>query len=215
MHDIHDERNQIPSVLASTKECSRCLRILREVCFRKDSSFRDGRRDVCDECANTERLTIAENTQKLRESNYNSPAVQAQRADHQEEMYDDSARIGSRMHDSELVKRLSKYMPGIFVTNGRCIGHLAVFVLHGGASPFTYLFYMNEGWMPEYSTYEFDNRDIMIREKERGWRTVLLRLIKTGFITEEDAHREFGHPCGVGSTRYRRELWKHRNDRQE
>jgi hypothetical protein len=65
--------------------------------------------------------------------------------------------------------------------------------------------------LPEYSTYVIDDRDIIHREKQKGWRTPLLRLILRGYITEERAEKVFGEARGPASVVYRRALYEWRN----
>jgi len=60
--------------------------------------------------------------------------------------------------------------------------------------------------MPEYTVMRFDDHGVPLDEKYRGWRTVLLQMIKSGIIPEERAHRAFGHPNGPASARYRADL---------
>jgi hypothetical protein len=69
-----------------------------------------------------------------------------------------------------------------------------------------------QGTMTEYSQMYFDAHNLPTSEKYRGWRTVLLRLITGGFISEEAAHRVFGEPVGSEqSRRYREQLYAYRN----
>lgn len=50
--------------------------------------------------------------------------------------------------------------------------------------------------MPEFSWLETDNWGIATREGERGWRTVLIRFIKAGFLKYPAVKAEFGEPLG-------------------
>jgi hypothetical protein len=45
---------------------------------------------------------------------------------------------------------------------------------------------------PEWSLMYFDDLDVPVRERYRGWRTALLALILNGVVTEEQAERAFG-----------------------
>lgn len=197
------------------KECCGCMRILAYNFFQRDSTFRDGRADLCDLCANAPRLSTSEHLCDQREKNYN--AVAAQRWQHQEDYRNDSARIGRRMQCSDFVFVLHELVPNLYITDGRIAGDLAVFRTYGQPQPrldgrdFEYLFYIPTGLLPEYSLYEFNERDIPVREKQRGWRTVLLRLIKSGLLTEETCNRVFGEAHGEAATVYLRHLHNFRN----
>jgi hypothetical protein len=67
------------------------------------------------------------------------------------------------------------------------------------------------GFMHEYSTVYVDKRGLPLNEKWRGWRTVVLRLILKGFITEQQADQVFGLATGPAARRYREQLFEFRN----
>ena len=54
-----------------------------------------------------------------------------------------------------------------------------------------------DGPLPEFSWLETDKWNIATKEGERGWRTVLIRLIKGGFLKYSAVKTEFGEPLGV------------------
>jgi len=200
------------------KECCCCGNIQPFGMFRRDSSYREGVRDRCLGCESAPALSTAEHTEMLREKNYYSNAVRKQRWDNQSDYENEEARWGRVMQHSELLSKIFKLIPNdLFVTEGRIVGDLALYRVYGRPQPdldgrtFRYLFYIPTGRLPEFSQYEFDHRDIPVKEKRRGWRTVLLRLIKSGLVTEEQVNQEFGPALGEASTVWRRELWKYRN----
>jgi hypothetical protein len=221
MSDIQIEASQLNREVVESKamlgkECITCYRILEYKFFQKDSSYRDGWRDQCLVCQNAPVMSTDEHVWSQREKNY--LAASSQRWDHQEDYRDDAARLGRTMHHSELLLHLRRLIPNLYVTDGRIAGDLALYRTYGfpqsrlNGNSFEYLFYMPTGIMPEFSQYEFDEyRNVLIRESKRGWRTVTLRLIKGGFITEEVANHIFGPAEGAGSTVYCRKLWEWRN----
>lgn len=71
------------------------------------------------------------------------------------------------------------------------------------------------GYMPEYSIMRFDEHDIPLDERRRGWRTCLLQLILKGLITEETATEVFGPARGPASERFNSMLYEWRNRRLE
>lgn len=197
------------------KECCGCYSILAYKFFQRDSSYRDGRKDLCDVCAASPRLSTSEHVHRQREMNYRSSANQ--RWAHQEELYDDTPRIGRAMASSDFVNVIQRLIPTLYITEGNIAGDLAAFKTYGTPQPqlegrtFEYLFFIPTGLLPEFSLYEFDARDVPIREKQRGWRTVLLRLIKSRLVSESLAHKVFGTPEGYAASRYLRELQNFRN----
>jgi len=200
------------------KECIGCNRILEYQFFKRDSSYRDGRRDLCDVCANAPRLNIAEHTARLREGNYNSEAVRSQRWANQEDYRNAEARIGRPMFASDFIAILKRLIPDLYFMDGRVSGDIAAFRTYGRPQArlegrtFEYLWYIPSGLLPEYSIYEFDEvHDVAIRERQRGWRTPLLRLIEAGLLTEEVCNQVFGRPEGPASTVWHRILYNFRN----
>jgi hypothetical protein len=56
--------------------------------------------------------------------------------------------------------------------------------------------------MIEFSVMRFDAHGLPLAEKYRGWRTVLLELIRQGLLTERDVNRVFGEATGPGARRW-------------
>jgi len=222
MHNLNDpssilDRNVVESPDLLGKECLTCGKILAYSFFRKDHSYRDGRRDQCTACESAPRLSTAEHTARLKEMNYYSHAVKKQRWENQEDYENTVARLGTPMSHSDLIYKIRKHVHNLYIMEGRIIGDLAVFQTYPCPQPdlegrdFRYLFYIPTGQLPEFSQYEFDARDVPIRESTRGWRTVLLRLIKLGLLSEETCDREFGRAVGIASTVWYRQLYGFRN----
>src|SRR5579875_273403 len=202
------------------KECLSCGKIKPYGQFRRDSSYREGLRDQCYECEMVPRLSTSEHIARLTELNYYDERTKAQRWKHQLDYMDDGPRWVNHLHHSEFLYRLKKMLPSeLYITDGRIIGDLAVYRVYGQPQPrldgktFEYLWYIPTGYMPEFSVYEFDPiRDIPIKERVRGWRTPLLRLIKARITTEEKVNKYFGRVTdGPGSVVYRRSLFVFRN----
>lgn len=227
MHDIDSSYNQIDQNIVESqdllgKECCCCMRILAYHFFRRDSSYRDGFRDRCQMCESSPRMSTVEHTARLREMNLSSHAVRKQRWKHQLDYMDDAARVGKQMNSSEFLLRLSKLIgtDRLYIRDGNYLNDVAVFLVAGkkrsdwDSKSFKYLWYIPLGLMPEFSIYEFDNRAVPLRERKRGWRTPLLRLIKSKLITEDQSNREFGEALGPASTVWNRELFKFRNGKE-
>jgi hypothetical protein len=64
---------------------------------------------------------------------------------------------------------------------------------------------------PEWSLMYFDEYNVPVRERYRGWRTALLRLILSDVVTEEEAERAFGRVVeNPASELYRETLQSYR-----
>lgn len=217
MHDLQDQRNSLniakklsPEVFG--RQCAGCKRDLDWQFYRRDSSMRDGHAVLCADCESSPVMTTAEHTAALREKNYNSEATKAQRWENQDEYRCDEARIGRPMAHTEFLSVVRQLVPSLYVTEGRIIGHLSIFRTYPcpqtrlEGRDFEYLFYCPMGVLPEYSIIEFNHLDVPVRETKRGWRTILLRLIKARLLNEETANKVFGRPEGIASAAYNRQL---------
>ena len=202
------------------KQCVTCRNVKDPKKFQVDTSAKDGRRPQCDDCAAVPRLSTEEHVDRLWELNYYHAGTQAQRWPHMMDYANEAARLsGKWKHYKTFVYELRQVMKNLFIREGGLANHLAVYQIFGQPQPrldgrtFKYLWGLRMGWMPEYSTYKFTDRDIPVKEKERGWRTPLMRLIVDGLLSEERCNKFFGEARGSASTVYRRTLygWRNRN----
>ena len=68
---------------------------------------------------------------------------------------------------------------------------------------------------PEWSLMHFNQWDVPVAERYRGWRTALLQLILKNVITEEEVDRAFGPvTLSAASELYRKSLQRHRSLRK-
>jgi len=218
MHNLNDPRNTLNSEFITSsdlnsRECQCCFRIQALDRFRKDSSNRDGRTERCTECESAPWMSIDENTEMLRELNYNSEALKRQRPPWIDSMKCDIGRIGRVMDSLVFLNKLKTLVPGLYWMAGNFKGDFSVYIRDPREeSGMKYLWYVPQGTMPEFSLHEFDSRDVPIKEKMRGWRTPLLRCILSDMITEKQANDTFGFPTeGLASQVYRVKLHAHRN----
>ena len=134
-----------------------------------------------------------------------------------DEYADEGARIGTIMHSSDLIKKLTE---GCGLT---CMyrSHpqpkrvtLLVDTTHGVKEP-EVACWVQFGFMPEYSIMNFDEHGVPLQEAYRGWRTVLLQLLLKRMLTEEQATKVFGEAYGPASERYLSILRSFRSDYKE
>lgn len=129
----------------------------------------------------------------------------------QEERKESPARWGRAMHSSEFINRLRQIIPNLHVRDGNIPGDISLYKVFGDSVD--YVCYLTSGIMPEYEIVRVDEHNLPVGSK-RGWRTVLLRLIKSGLVTEEQAIKCFGHPSNGEAARfYLAELQSHRQQR--
>jgi hypothetical protein len=112
--------------------------------------------------------------------------------------------------------------PGLYVTQGGVtvngqVVDLALYATSGvnkpefGGNSFKYMGYITLGVLPEYSEYEYDRRDVLLRCSQIGWRSVLLRFVENNILTEDQCLKEFGPPSGGVNSLWYKKLHNHRN----
>lgn len=215
-HDVIDWEAGVDNEVRG-QECRSCFRLLTWNFFDRNSSYKTGREPQCSWCKAQPRLSLVEHTSRLREMNYNSEGTRRQRHVDQTEMREFFK--GRSMDCSLFLQKLLHIYPSLFVKPGRIIGDLALYAT-GLARPewegntYKYLGFVTLGQMPEFSEYEFDEtRDVMIRETSKGWRTMLLRFVKTRILTEKQILAEFGPPSGGESSLWYKKLNKYRHEK--
>ena len=120
-------------------------------------------------------------------------------------------RIGKAMHSSELITKLTRIVPNLVAAPGNVGDDISFVRIYGDQIDF--ICYTNQGWLPEFSQVEF-NADRQPIHERRGWRTVLIRFIKFGLLTEAQAEKEFGKPSSPQQARFwERQLYWQRNNR--
>ena len=83
------------------------------------------------------------------------------------------------------------YLKGTSETNAGRIG-ISAWVWDNGVRVVKCLTSLQWDCGPEWSLMYFDEMDVPIRERYRGWRTALLALITNDVLTEDEVDRAFG-----------------------
>jgi len=105
---------------------------------------------------------------------------------------DFSRRKGDSMHASDLIFRLQRLNPHIFVQNQ--INFPDDWGLYTSAmGRVQFLTGLPKGWLTEFSYALVDDRDLPTEER-RGWRTTVIYCLMKGAITWEQVLAEFGEP---------------------
>jgi hypothetical protein len=203
-------------------ECASCHRLLTFSggFFPKNSTYKSGYGPQCYNCLKQPKLSIKEHTARLQEMNYNSEGTRRQRHADTLDIIDD--RPGRPIECSLFLQKLLHVYPQLYVAQGGVmingvVVDLALYATSGINKPewsnnsFKYLGYITLGVRPEYSRYEFNERDVMIRCIDIGWRSVLLRFIENNILTEEQCEKEFGPPSGGVNSLWYKKLNNHRN----
>jgi hypothetical protein len=129
------------------------------------------------------------------------------RLPHQEDIEDPTRAFGPRIPFPEMVAKLRRIAPAMVVRDG-LPGNVALYVprnrkeLEDATREWQndkdtfFLSYKYVGGFPkkelqEFSTVDIDNARLATKE-HRGWRTVVMTLIKQGVVSYSKATREFG-----------------------
>lgn len=174
------------------KECQACRRALKYEIFDRDSSSRDGRKHLCPKCLRTPRLSAFENLARQKEINFNSTADQRRQ---DEDLYLDRDDVGKTLTAQEIIANLKKILgTKIVVAPAYFLNEVSLYVEdkkheHG----FRYIGFLElDGRMQEHSTYRYDELLRPVDETRRGYRGLLLKLIMSKVITEQECNKVFG-----------------------
>ena len=120
------------------------------------------------------------------------PMLDAYRQSDHKEFKDFNRRRGVAMHSSDLIFKLQRLNPHIFVQQSYNFEN--DWGLYSSAiGRIQFLTGLPKGWLTELSFSLVDARDLPTEER-RGWRTVLVYLLMKGAITWEQVLDEFGEP---------------------
>lgn len=197
MHDLNDPFNQLDHDVGFSrtlygKECMACKRALAFSLFNRDSSVRDGYAHLCQQCEVSPRLSTAEHVSRLREMNNNSHALAKQRRP-DEAHYQSRDFTGKRMEFQEFIRRLKKIYPYLIVADAYFLNESSLYITDLSApSGVRYVGYLNTGVLNENSRYRYNERNVPVEEVDRGWRSILLKMILLGVVTDQAVREEFG-----------------------
>jgi hypothetical protein len=69
---------------------------------------------------------------------------------------------------------------------------ISAWVWQDGERTIRYISHLQYPYGPEWSLVRFNEYDVPVGERYRGWRTALLKMIMEGVLTEEEVDRAFG-----------------------
>jgi hypothetical protein len=200
-------------------------------CSKKSSSFKDYDKEfaysdeiesnVAKIMSETEQRSLSQSSQQVKEEYLrlyegNLATRKEFRWEKQEELQ--KKREGRILHMNEFLRLLKKALPdgfnawytdkgGMANTLGLFIGHPTGTALlpscsHAPGEPH-YIGFVQVPRMQEFEELHFDRYMVPLGSKRRGWRTIGLRLIEAGIISEKRFHEVFGEPpTGEVSRRY-------------
>jgi hypothetical protein len=133
--------------------------------------------------------------------------LQVYRLTDHEELKDTKARFGYPLSFVELIRRVRKINPALWVEDSiNMPGHCGFYRYKRPKQPDDpdkeFLAAFPKEVLPEYSIVLVDKADLPIKEM-RGWRTVLLRLIQQKALLLQDVLIAFGDACSISSSRWR------------
>jgi hypothetical protein len=119
-------------------------------------------------------------------------------------------RSGIWMHSSELIYRVQKLNPRIFVEQQ--INYPDEWGFYGDVlGKQRYISGFNKGWLREFTAILVDQRNLQEGDELRGWRHVLLKLLSADWLTWEQVQKEFGDSEGINAYRWKMYTHQFRN----
>ncbi len=167
--------------------------------------------------------TSSANLEELcRQKEMSKEMVKEYRFYNQEDLLDTPSRKGRVLNCLEFLKMLETIRPAYLSANirrgltGLAVYHPKDIQTADGVKrvDWQYVCGVQVGFMWEYSVVWLDAHNLPLNEKWRGWRTVLLRLIQQGHVTEKQALEVFGEPTPAGAKRYQEQLYYWRNRKE-
>jgi hypothetical protein len=126
------------------------------------------------------------------------------------EYADAGARVGTVMHSSEFINKLRKAGVKCWYKT-HAMPRMVTLIIQRNSLPTEVGCWVQLGFMPELSIMSFDEHNIPLAEKYRGWRTCTLQLILKGAISEKKADEVFGKPKQTPAfSRYNETLFQFR-----
>lgn len=120
-------------------------------------------------------------------------------------------RAGRWMHASELILKVQRINPKIFIEQQlNYVDQWGFYLDVRGVQK--YISGFDKHWMREFSAIHVDDRNLMFGDELRGWRTVLLRLLSFGAVEWKAVQRIFGDSEGVNASRWRAHTQMYRED---
>jgi hypothetical protein len=174
---------------------------------------------------NDGRIDEHESLAKIKEGN--RKLVEKFRMPGQAELEDVDRSSGARMSYREIIRRLRNINLNIKAVDGSP-DSIALYVLktrkemaesanepndptkYDWYKDFKYVTGCPKGFIPEYGAVTVDERGVAKREEPRGWRSLLIALVKSRAITYQQAQEEFGPAMGKRSWRYEEQLQQYR-----
>ena len=157
------------------------------------------------------RLNVEEGVAKLRELALKDASKY--KIANQKELTDPKRSDGTRLDYTEIVERLQRIVPDLSIKEGSP-GQLALYCPRntdqldaaireasgGSGNDLFFLFNRYVGGLPKQELPEWgflgiDTSLLPTRELLRGWRTILIGLIRAGVLSYNDAITEFGDPA--------------------
>jgi hypothetical protein len=145
----------------------------------------------------------------------------SRKIDGQEELEDAERSAGPRMAWQEVIRRLRKCNPNLLFLDAQGGGHIAIYRPKTGQereniellddtrpawwNDHMYVTGFPKHEMPEFPHVILDTSNLPVREY-RGWRSVLMALIKSGAISYTSAIQQFGEPTDSRSGRWHEQL---------
>lgn len=136
-------------------------------------------------------------------------AVEEFRFDGQEHLLEEKYRLVNFLSVKDLMLKLESTGKHFFLTDSNYPQMLGLWLgkAQNSEERKKYVCAIQQPWMPEWSVMRLDEHQLPQNWKYKGWRTILLQLIREHVIDEDQAHKVFGYPAiKLTSRMYRQHL---------
>lgn len=125
-----------------------------------------------------------------REKEKTQAQLDTKRIPDQTDLENREAGMGQVLPCSEFLRLLGKICPGLLIEKGGYPNSVALRRWINGEKKYVTGFQLLDGYIPEYSTVFVDENKLPVGEI-RGWRNILIALLKQGLLNMEAIKKEF------------------------
>lgn len=119
--------------------------------------------------------------------------LESERWEDQQDFKNAERQMGKVMHSNELVKRILKLNKNLICEDSLSMkGNASFYLVNEQGEKIYSQATFTKGWVPEFTIMYTDTADRPVYYPKYGWRCVLVRLLKRGYISYRQVLKVFG-----------------------
>lgn len=149
----------------------------------------------------------------LEQKEISDESVEGYKFEGQDILLDEKSRLVNGISVKDFMLKLLKIRK-FFLTDSNFPGMLGLWVgQEFNEENSKFVCAIQQPTMPEWSVIRLDAHNLPVNFRYKGWRTVLVQLVREHIITEDQAHQLFGLPENNSNSKlYRQQLYQIRNN---